>query len=142
MSNYKDKFEELKAVADRKPSGAVEELVLMLHAVNASNGLKCIVDESEFVLPQNWAVHQERIYTFLYKLPTEKRAQFRFVDNDDGSLNVNFLLEGNETLHQTSLKLSDGTNFNAEKYQTYLKSVLSGKTAPQTTQPNYRPGNL
>lgn len=44
--SYKDKFEELVGIADKKPAGAVEELVLMLHAVNLTTGMKCIVDET------------------------------------------------------------------------------------------------
>lgn len=101
----------------------------MLHAVNTVNGLKCIVDETECVLPENWLAHKEGVYTFIYKRPSEKRAQFRFVDNGDGNLSVNFVLEGSETLHQVALKVNDGINANAEKYQAYLKSALSGNKA-------------
>lgn len=46
MSSYKERLEELKAIADHKPSGAIEELVLTLHAVNTANNLKCQVEES------------------------------------------------------------------------------------------------
>lgn len=87
-------------------------------------------------------MNHEGVYTFQYKVTTDKRAQFRFVNNNDGNLSVNFVLEGSETLHQLGLKLADGNNTNAEKYLKYLKSATGEKQASQSTQPNYRPGNL
>lgn len=55
---------------------------------------------------------------------------------------MNFVLEGTETLNQMSLKIADAANSNAEKYDTYLKAVLTGKTGAQSTQPSRQPLNL
>lgn len=99
----------------------------MLHAANLSADLECIVEDAVFILPKDWHVHQEGVYTFIYKQPTNKKIQFRFVDNGDGNLSVNFVVEDSETLNQISLKVADDLNANAEKYQKYLQSVLDGK---------------
>lgn len=51
MTDYKTQYKELLSVADKKPTGPAEELVLMVHAVNLANGLKCLVEDKEYVLP-------------------------------------------------------------------------------------------
>ncbi len=54
----------------------------------------------------------EGVYTFIYRNKEGKRIQFKFVDNEDSSLNVNFVVEGSDKLNQISLKVSDGPEKN------------------------------
>lgn len=60
------------------------------------------------------------------------------MDNGDGNLSVNFVLDGSETLHQMSLKVSDDLKQNGEKYMKYLQSALEGRKEAKEPESFYR----
>lgn len=82
------------------------------------------------------------MYSFIYKLPSNKKVQFRFVDNNDGNLSVNFVLEDSETLNQISLKVADDVMTNGEKYLKYLKEKIDGKKQATEQKGDYNPRPL
>src|SRR4051812_34671343 len=87
FKNVFSQYQELKLIAG-DVGDKTQQLILFIHGVNLSSGLKCTGiyeddPESDYILPQNWNLHQEGIYSLRYFNPKNKESlYFKFVVED------------------------------------------------------------
>jgi len=75
------KFEEIQFLDN--PKSIPEKLLLFLHSINLSNNLICTglqEDDpvAEYILPPNWSIPVDNIYSFRYQSQTDKSQTFYF----------------------------------------------------------------
>ena len=71
-----------------------EEVVLLLHCCNLTSKLQCLKSEEsteECQLPEGWNKDIDQVYSFVYRMPNNKRVLFKFVSNPK-TINVNFVV--------------------------------------------------
>ena len=120
------KLEEIEFLAS--PNTLQEKVILLIHTINLSNGLVCtgtLEDDpvAEYVLPPNWSIPVDGIYSFRYENKGEKSLSYYFKIINEANVDLLFVNAVSSTRQDIilSIEIPKVSSYNSKEN---LKSLI------------------
>ena len=120
------KLEEIEFLAS--PNTLQEKVILLIHTINLSNGLVCtgtLEDDpvAKYVLPPNWSIPVDGIYSFRYENKGEKSLSYYFKIINEANVDLLFVNAVSSTRQDIilSIEIPKVSSYNSKEN---LKSLI------------------